>query len=166
MAQYILRCSFACAGTRARCQGWGLSCGSGLLFAASSGAWWVLPGSRATCGAAPRLQQVLPRSVTRGWQHGALQAACFRGITHHTSCPSCCQPAPCHAAQQRDPEEKPCTQGGCPTTWLSDPELSTALQRQWGMSNAVSAARLVPSFPELPSVWDDRSPSPTTHIVF
>lgn len=165
MAQYILRCSFACGGTRAQCQGWWLSCGSGLLFAASSGAWWVLSGSRATCGAAPHLQQVLPHSVTQGWQHGGLQAVSEASSITPAALPAASQ-LPATLCSEWDPEKKPCTQGGCSTTGrdaLSDPELSTALQRQWG---DVQWCVCSTSCPKLPSLWDDCSRSPTTHIVF
>lgn len=88
--------------------------------------------------------------MTRGWQHGGLQAGCFGSTLCHTSRPLCCQPSPCHATQVNRTQRRSRAHrvGIAPLagTRLSNLGLGTALQKHWGVFNGVAAAPLVPSF--------------------
>lgn len=119
----------------------------------------MLTGSGATRGAAPRLRQVLPGSVTRGWQHGGWWVGCFGS-------PPRCQPSPFCATQANRARRRSRARrvGIAPParTQLGNPGLSTALQRHGGV---VQWRGCGVTGPELSLLWDGCSPSPTAPVV-
>lgn len=107
------------------------------------------------------LWPVLPGSVTRGWQHRFWRAGCFGS-------PPRCQPSPCCATQANGARRRSRARrvGIAPParTQLSNPGLSTALQRHWG-GGVVQWRGCGVTGPELSLLWDGCSPSPTTPVV-